>query len=375
MKKILYVTSFDANSRKAWSGICFSIYQELKKYYDVDNLVVASPVKSSISKIINMADRIITGKRDLYSHSLKRAEKSSKLLEEALRIKKYDAVFAIDSSCMAYTDTSVPIVYYSDGVVSSMFDYYWFNVSKKAKEEANFVQKNALLKSTAVILTSKWAKDAAVRDYGIKADKIRVIRSGANIENDGLKTISDHQGVINLLFCGVDWKRKGGDYAVETLRYLTKIDKSRKYILHMYGCNPPYEIKDKNIKLYGFLNRDIPAQKKIFEELWAKADFFLSPLKADCAAVSFCEACAHAVPSITYDTGGVADHIINDYNGFRLPMGSGPEEFAKKIIELSNDNETLRELKKNARQYYETELNWAVAGKKIYDVIEESISN
>ncbi len=375
MKKILYVTSYDANSRKSWSGVLYSINQELKKYYDVHNLVIASPVGGVIDRATNKAYKLMTGKEGLYSHSIKRAKKSSKILAEELSKSNYDAIFAIDSSSLYEINTDIPIIYYSDGLVSVMIDYYWFNIHKKAIDEANIIQETALRKSKYTILTSRWAKEAAIRDYGINSEKIEVIHTGANIENDqSTEQCSEkNTNTIDLLFCGVDWERKGGNIAVETLRSLTRLDEKHQYILHMYGCKPPYEISDKNIILYGFLNRDIPEQRKIFNNLWQKADFFISPLKADCAAASFCEACAFGVPSITFDTGGIADHIINDYNGYRLPVGSSPDDFARKIIELSANKTELEKLKTNARTYYLEDLNWNVAGEKIRNLIDMSL--
>ena len=378
MKKILYVTSYDANSRKSWSGVLYSINQELKKYYDVNYLVVANPVGGVLDKIKNKISKVFTGKGGLYSHSVKRALMSTKLLVDELSKEHYDAVFAIDCSCLYGVKTDVPIIYYSDGLVSVMIDYYWSNMKKSAIDEANQIQKVALEKSAYTILTSQWAKDAAIRDYGINPEKVRIVHTGANVEEQEFKGIQgvnckDSDKEINLLFCGVEWERKGGDIAVETARSLKKIDTNRRYVLHMYGCTPPYEITDDNIKLYGFLNRDDPEQKKTFYDLWKNADFFISPLKADCAAASFCEACAYGVPSITFDTGGIADHVINDFNGYRLPVGSSAEDFARKIIELVTNKETLNKMKANAREYYLEDLNWQVAGRKIKEIIDSSI--
>lgn len=373
--KILYVTSSDPSKRTSWSGVLFSINMELNKYFDVDNLIL--PVYDGlISKIYNKLIKLITGKETLPAHTVRRAKKSSRKLERTLLKDHYDAVFAIDPSSLAFSKTSVPLIYYSDSVVSSMIDYYWFNVSDRSVKEANKVQKLALENSSKIILTNNWAKKSAEEDYGISPDKISIVHTGANVEIDDLlmdimekNNDTKEKNTINLLFCGADWERKGGDIAVETLRELNKQDKTRKYILHMYGCTPPSEIKDENIRIYGYLNRDNEEQRKIFLDLWKKADFFISPLKADCAAASFCDACAYGVPSITYDIGGIADHVINDYNGYRLPEGSSPSDFANKIIELTTDSKVIDKLKKNSIQLFKDDLNWEESGKKIRDII------
>lgn len=370
MKKILYVTAHNPENRKSWSGVLWSLNQELKKYFEVDNLIV--PVTSPLSyKIRGKITKIITGSSASYSHSISRAKTTSKIVNDYLSGKHYDAIFVIDAACLTYVKTDIPIVYYSDGIVSKMVGYYWTNLSKQSIKEANFIQKRAVDNSTFCIFTNKWAKQGAIDDYGVPEEKIKIVHTGANVEQVIKGT--PHQN-IHLLFCGIDWDRKGGDIAVGCVRALEKMDPFHKYVLHMYGCHPPYEIKEDNIILHGFLNRDIPEQREIFENIWANADFFISPLKADCAAASFCEACAYGVPSVTYDTGGVGDHVINDYNGFRLPEGSSPEQFAKKIVEWIETPDKLNELKSNAKRLYEEDLNWQVAGRKIRDILELSMT-
>lgn len=365
--RILYVTASDPNNRKSWSGVLWSINRELKKYFEVDYFQVSanSPMWFQMkSKMVGLS-----GYHTMYSHSIARAKKSSKDLTKFLNGKHYDAIFVIDAACLAYVKTDIPIVYYSDGIASRMIDYYWKGLSERTKKEANQVQKLALNNSKLCIVTNKWAKAGAITDYGIPENKIKIVHTGANIETEELLKIEHDE--INLLFCGVDWVRKGGEIAVETVRKLTTMDPTRHYVLHMYGCNPPILISDDNIILYGFLNRDMPEQRKIFEELWGKADFFVSPLLADCAAASFCEASAYSVPSVTYDTGGIGDHIINDYNGYRLPEGSEPEKFAQVIIDWLSAPGKLEELKKNAHSLYKTDLNWNTAGTKIRDLLVE----
>lgn len=372
MKKILYVVSGDPSSRKSWSGVLFSIKRELEKYFIVDYVII--PTEPTFGfKVKNKITRTFFKKNWMYTHSLERAKIGSKLIENKLSESNYDAIFAIDAAALTFVDTDVPVVYYSDGIASKMINYYWFNLSKGSIKQINFIQQKSLDNSDVCVFTNKWAADGAVNDYNVPNENIKIIHTGANLENDNFESV-EHENV-NLLFCGVDWDRKGGDMAVQTLKSLNKLDPTRKYVLHMYGCNPPYEIEDENIKLYGFLNRDISNERKVFDKLWSEADFFVSPLKADCAAASFCEACAYSVPSVTFDTGGIGDHVINDYNGFRLPVGSNSDDFANVIIGWMDTPGKLDEMKKIQDIFTKPILTGRSPGKSLRKLLKLLLTN
>ena len=376
MKKLLYVTIEDPFSRKSWSGVLFSIKNELIKYYDLEYLVIPLS-RNFFVRFYYKIKYVVTGKQTRREYTMRRAKKTSKILSDKLSNGKYDAVFAKEISCLAFVCADIPIISYSDSTTASLMDYYYHNVSECSIRTANYIQKKSFDNSSHIIMTNKWAMDSAIRDFAISPDKITIVHTGANIEDDIYQQIEHRekleQNVVNLLFCAVDWNRKGGDIAVDTLRTLNKIDSERKYILHIYGCTPPYNIIDNSIKLYGFLDRDDEKQRGTFYKLWENTDIFIAPVKADCAAASFCEACAYGVPSITYDTGGIADHVVNGFNGYRLPTNANPSDFANKIRELMDDPHKLNEMKMNSRRLYEDDLNWRVAGIKIRDVIMEEI--
>lgn len=176
--------------------------------------------------------------------------------------------------------------------------------------------------------------------------------------------------IVNILFVGVEWVRKGGEIAVNCVKKLNEIDKTRRYTLHFVGCQPPYEIKDDNIKFYGFLNRNIPEQAQLMISLREQADIFLLPTRAECAGIVFCESSAYGIPSITFDTGGIGDYIINGENGYRLPMGSTAKDFAKKILDVLADEGKLQYMQKKAVEMYKERMNWDALGDRLHELIE-----
>lgn len=399
-KRILLVTTeAPASDRKEWSGIPYSLKKELVKYYDVDEFCMMKdnsillPIKRFYVDYIKSRKsrsvfwNAITGVSSLPDVQNRRASSSdksigsialhlyavstAKRLEKALKQNTYDCVVVTHPSgvaSFATLDTAVPIILYTDAVISDMYSYYWFGISHSVRKEMDSLFEKGLQKSTRIIVTSDWAARSAKEDYQIGEDKVSIIPFGANLE-DQIGDAVEHEG-INLLFVGVEWERKGGQIAVDCIRELNRIDRTHHYTLHIAGCDSPYKIEDPNIKIYGFLNRNNESERSLLNRLRSEADLFLLPTRAECSGIVFCEACAYSLPSLTYDTGGISNYVINGENGYRLPLSADGTDFAKKIREIINNGDELSRLKKNALRKYENDLNWETAGRRISEVID-----
>ena len=159
---------------------------------------------------------------------------------------------------------------------------------------------------------------------------------GANIDNPPEEFIIEEKlkntQVCNLLFLGVDWERKGGEIAFNTLKELNR--KGVHTTLTVCGCIPPKEFSDSNMKIFPFLDKNKDDDYKIFIQILRKSHFLILPTRAECFGIVFCEASAFGIPSITTDTGGISNAVENGINGYRLPLDSSYLEYADKIYKL-----------------------------------------
>lgn len=192
-----------------------------------------------------------------------------------------------------------------------MVDYYFFHLTDANIKDGNEVQRRAMQNCNVNVFASNWAMRDAVDFYRIPESTCHLGYFGASVDTTEFKKQPHDESLVNLLFVGVEWERKGGEIAVECTKLLNKKDTSRRYVLHFVGCQPPYEIKDENIKFYGFLNRNIPEQAQKMISLREQADIFILPTRAECAGIVFCESSAYGIPSITFDTGGIGDYVLN----------------------------------------------------------------
>lgn len=127
-------------------------------------------------------------------------------------LEKYDVIFIPGQiDLVAGLKTKTPIIYYGDGTVPLMVDYYWFNFTKRAINEAKELELKAARNASINIYASNWARNSGIKEYKIHSSKAKVIPFGANLsyaDTDNISNI-DKNDRINIIFSGVDWKRKG----------------------------------------------------------------------------------------------------------------------------------------------------------------------
>lgn len=224
-------------------------------------------------------------------------------------------------------------------------------------------------KASAVVLSSDWSADSAMNDLHQFSDKIHVIEFGANIaDKDIVQRDFKYNGVLHLLFLGVEWKRKGGDIAVETAEWLNKNGiKTQLYIVGIKTLDE--RIKNLPFVTYeGFLNKNNEIEyHKLIDTIY-NCHALILPTHAECSAIAFAEASAYGLPTFTSQTGGIPNYIENGRNGYMLPLGSTGKDYGELIAKCLK-NGSLEQMANLSREVYLEKLNWNVWTKKMSNLI------
>ena len=283
-----------------------------------------------------------------------------------------DVLFApMKSGVLCFLETKVPVIYFSDATFHLMIDYYWYDLPKLDLAEGELIERTAIGKAAALVYPCRWAADSAVKDYGQTRDKITLAYFGPNIDPAGITPhIFIFDGHLDLLFVGVDWKRKGGDIAVAACKWLN--DNGVDATLHVVGIKSldPGIASLPYVENHGFLNKNIDGDYSKLMSLYDQTDCFLLPTLAECTGVSFCEASAYGLPCFTHDTGGVGDYVLEGESGHLLPLGSSGEDFGKAIKRSLEDGE-MRKLSIGASRVAKERLNWDAWADSMEEVIEK----
>lgn len=379
--KIAYLTINDPLDKRSWSGTTYYLGQSLvRNIGDVDFLgpVIFPRWLDKTLRAIAKGTRVLSGKEYATKYSLLSCWYARRVYRRRMKGKEYDCIVAPASSTgLAYLASKVPVINVADATFRLLCDNYkneFGKISHYSRWESELVEKRSLEKSTAIMFPSQWAADSAMNDYGIPADRIVLATMGANMDDMPERgTIFDKEKNtrLTLLYLAVEWERKGGKLAFETLQALKK--KGVDVELIVCGVVPPAEFRDANMTVIPFLNKNKETDHDRFVRLLSSVHFLLLPTRADCSLMVACESNAYGVPAITTDTGGVSYVVRDGVNGYCLPYSAGGDAYADVIAEIFADKERYRALIVSSRDRYEESLNWDKWAEAFANVYEEKI--
>ncbi len=367
--------------KSSWSGTYYYSYQAIKKYSDTEILQYKWPWYIREQLILHKQLQKLKNKKVAVEFLKGYAKWFSKQLEKDLKIHKPDILFVPAApQLIAYCHTPVPVIFMTDATFSQIQGYYdsFDNLAAYNIRQGIELDKSAFGNAAHCMLASEWTKQSAMKDYSIAENKITVAPLGANLDTvpDRNELKKEKNKICRLLFLGVEWERKGGDIALNTLAELKKNGMAAH--LTIIGCTPPGYIEGKNdypdITVIPFINKHNTQESKQLYDIIRNSDFLLLPTRAECAGVVFCEASAFGIPSISTDTGGVSTYVENGVNGFTLPLNAGAMAYAEKIQTLFNDDIAYYTLAASSRKKFEEELNWDAWGKTFNRVAQQLLN-
>lgn len=371
-----YVCSEDPfKNRKAWSGTIYKLRESIEK---AGFEVIWIPVKEKsapvlIWKVLLKIYKYTVGfgKGWLSGiHFSPIARIMGKQLSNNRQVVLCDFLFFPQGAqMMLYTNLNIPFIYHADAVIDSMFDYYFTNINDFSKRMA-ISQECSTVKAAAInIRASQWAiEDVMKYTNGTNS---YVLELGPNLDIKDINTANVYKdGELRILFSGVDWKRKGGDFAVEVVEAIRKAGIDARMIIA--GPKEMPEIcKNKSyIDFVGFLDKNVDRDYKMYISLYKDSHIFLLPTKAECAGIVFSEASVFGVPSYTFLTGGTGNYVKDGINGHTFSFNDSTDVWANQIISDVRNN-SLRNLHDGALMMARTVLSWDVWSQRFKEIIED----
>jgi glycosyltransferase involved in cell wall biosynthesis len=289
-----------------------------------------------------------------------------------------DAIFAPSSIPVSALDTRTPILFWGDAVIDSMCDYYpgaFARMGARNLDLARNQEQAALEKSRFAIYASEWAANSVRKHYNVNGDQIQVIPFGANLAIRHSRPDISHfieqrlARQCRLLFIGVDWERKGGPTALETVEILNQ--RGVPATLTIVGTEAP---DSPFVERLGFISKSTIAGQQRLSELLQSSTFFLLPTRAEAAGIVFCEASAFGLPIVSTNTGGVGTYVVDGSNGLLLPMHACARDYADGIERLWKDRSLYRKISLNGFDEYEQRLNWDVAIQRLLQLVQTAVA-
>lgn len=374
---ISYVTTYDALNVHNWSGLGYYIAKSLEQQkYELDyigNLKLKTNIKERLKSKVY---KIILNKTFSLDREPDIIDQYAKQILAKMRPDS-DLVFSPGTIPISLLETNKPKVFYTDATFAGMLDFYdnFSNYCKETIRHGCYIEQKALDSAKMAIYSSDWAAQTAIDNYDVNPDKIKVVPFGANIE--GSKTYNEIQTIVSarpvsechLLLLGVEWKRKGGNMAVEVAKKLN--DMGIKTVLHIAGIkNIPLSPIPPFIVNHGFISKANNEGKERLNSLLSKCHFLILPVKAEAYGLVFCESNSFGVPCISNNVGGVSTIIKNGINGMLFSVNDSAEAYATYIQSVFTNQKAYNELAYSSFNEYSQRLNWDVAGKALARLLE-----
>jgi glycosyltransferase involved in cell wall biosynthesis len=144
--------------------------------------------------------------------------------------------------------------------------------------------------------------------------------------------------------------------------------------LDVVGCQPDRPQTDlPGVTFHGFLDKNAPADLARLRSLFASAHVFFLPTQFEALGIVFAEAASHAVPSVSYRTGGVPSVVVDGITGILLEEGASAAAFADAIETILSDRERYVEMSYAAERFSREHFNWPAWAAAVRAAVENEV--
>jgi len=209
------------------------------------------------------------------------------------------------------------------------------------------------------------------------ADKIEVLRAGADLSTFSCRDRERRSGVVNLLCVASFLEKKGHRYLIEAAKIL--ISRNVTIHCHLVGDGPlrkNIELQIATHKLTSYFTLHGTMSQESVQHVLAEADIFVLPcIEAsdgvkDGIPVAIMEAMAVGVPVVTTPVSGIPELIVHCETGL-ISRQRDEQDLAVQITRLLEDNtlrsKVIRAAKVLVEQDYDMQKNYQ---RKARDIIK-----
>lgn len=310
MKRIGVAFPGDPSQKATWSGIPSSLIGGLEGAGVEPVPIGIEPPATLLTAGTNaVAAAYVRPGRDL-KNAIKNARQAARasagmatLMSWAVpgalrRAGRLDGVIQIGTG---YTlRCEAPVVTYEDMTIPQTRTHPyagWDLLTRRSFDSRMARQRRAYEMAAGCCLTSPWAAESVLNDYGIAAEKVHVVGIGCN---HVAPAVERDWGIPRFLFVGLDWERKNGPGLLRAFARLREELPAAR--LDLVGGHPPLD--QAGVTGHGVLRLDVPEQHGRLERLFAEATCFVMPSHSEASAIAYVEAGTAGLPSIGTSAGG-----------------------------------------------------------------------
>ncbi len=220
------------------------------------------------------------------------------------------------------------------------------------------LNRRSLRAAAALVAWSDWARRSLIDEYGVEDERISVIAPGVDLALWPRPAPKEGHGPTRLLFVGADLERKGGDLLLRAYRAALRDDCELHLVTKAAVGEAP------GVRVY----RDVAPNSDVLKQLYATADIFVLPTRADCFPLVIQEAMAAGLPVVSTAVGAISEAVRDGETGLLTPVGDG-EALAAALARLAADPELRAAMGARGRCHAERYYDSAANARRILDLL------
>ena len=359
----------------SWPLANTKVEEEIKKQFldhevDVINikpLVKQHPgivlINSLCTLILYGFDIVIGHKRfiDAFWHTPYIFSSVKRLVEQRLSNSKYLFTFQMQS----LFDCSIPQVphfVYTDHTHLANLSYIDFNTKRFFSQKWIELEKQIYNNATSTFVRSSNIQQSLIEHYQYPPERAICVYAGNNVSIDNDTARKKSYTDKNILYVGIDWKRKGGPELVNAFKLILMQHPAAS--LTIVGANPMIDVP--NCIVLG----KIPPEE--LARYYEKATIFCMPTHVEPFGIVFLEAMQARLPIVGTRVGAIPDFIQDGWNGFLVEPGD-VQGIAEALMKLLNNPDQCREFGERGLAIAKERYSWESVGRRLHQQILDKL--
>lgn len=276
------------------------------------------------------------------------------LMQERVQPKTHVFTFQIQSLFDGST-VGVPHFVYTDH--SHLARLHYPDFDRRKLRPASWIRlERGIYEHAEVNFTrSSNISQSLIEQYHIPAEKVECVGIGSNLDGHQTALDNDCYRNKNILFVGIDWKRKGGP---DLLAAFAKVLQTHPDAhLTIVGASPVVD---------GLPNCTVVGRVPVDEmaQYYEKASIFCLPTHMEPFGVVFIEALNYKLPIIATHVGAIPDFVKPGVNGFLIEPGD-VDGLAASLNQLLSDPTLCQAMGEQAYFLASSQYSWNRVGEKM----------
>jgi len=370
--RINYITSESlARSSGGWSGLSCSLYHDLARQPSL-TLNYVGPVHPPVRRTAKLASklrRVLGGQGSFYPFSEDRLAEVGARVDAQRRDADYDLFIGVTRWIRCRS--ARPYGAYLDACFRTYFNNNLpvdeFCPADIARIEA--AERQWLAGATHVFWASAWARDEAVRHYGLGSENHHVVGIGGNLAIPDADTWA---GDLSFLFIAQNFALKGGVTACAAFRAVQQRHPQARLVI--LGQQPPDGLlRQPGVEYAGYLRKDRPAELARLRALLGSAFGLVYPTTSDTIGQVIIECGYCGCPAIAPRAFAIPEIVVGKQTGLLIDAPFEARDFAAAMLWLIDNRAAYVAMRHAARAHAVTDFSFAGVTRRLAESMRSAL--